>query len=321
MLLPTDVRDPRLLLALLAAAACSPQPEPPARAFAEVAYADGRFVAVGGLYAIDPSTSGQAYVAVSPDGDIWEVHDLPTHNWLRAVTHGNGRWIAAGVDLDNRQALLVSGDAAAWRPATSPPVPAISGLAFGNGVFVATGSTDPRFFVSTDGDTWEPINMGAYWWDTKVEFLGDRFIAYGGGAAIGESTDGRTWMLGDLGVTYVKALAAHDGGVVGVATYDCCFGEVPEGIQQIRLDGPGTWLARVDIEPLRDLSVVDGAVVGVSGVRIMRAPSVSPPWTFTPVADDVDAVAIVASGSTLVAVGTRIHVSHDGGASWSPAAE
>lgn len=319
------MRHSLLFLSLLGTAACSgPHPEPPVRALTEVAYADGRFVAVGGLYAAagDPSTAGQAYVAVSPDGDAWEVHDVPTHNWLRAVTHGNGRWVAAGIDLDNRPALLVSDDGAAWRPAVAPPGPDVSGLAFGNGVFVAAGSNDPWFFVSTDGETWERSERGEYWWDTRVDFHGDRFIAYGEGAAIAESTDGRTWLLGDLGVTHVQALAAHDGGIVGIATYDCCFGEVPEGIQQIRLDGPGIWQARVhETEPLRDLAVVDGAVISVSERGILRAPAVTDPWAFTPVAGDLDARALAAAGSTVVAVGTRIHVSRDGGASWSLAAE
>lgn len=308
--------------AAAAAAAChgSHAPEPLDRHLVEVVHADGRFVAVGGMYDLDDSDNGGAAIATSLDGEVWQFQTLPGYQLLRTAAFGNGRWLAAGTTLDDRPALVVSTDLAAWRPAAAPPSARISGLAFGNGVFVAV--SDTGFHVSADGDAWTPIAMGPSWQNPEVAFLDGRFIAFGQNPMIAESLDGRTWTVEQVRVTHVPSMVSHDGAIFGVGYWDCCNGEDPDGIDAFVLRGPVTWSARaLEGEPIGDLAVSDGALIAVSDSGIRRADDPAEGWTLATVAPGVGAAALAADGDTVVAVGRGIDVSDDAGRTWTRVAQ
>ncbi len=300
------------------AAACHGSPsEPPLdRHLVEVIHADGRFVAVGGMYDLDNSDAGGAAIATSVDGDTWQSRTLPGYQLMRTVTHGNGRWLVAGTTLDARPAMLVSTDLTTWRPSTAPPAARVSGLAFGNGVFVAV--SDAGFHVSSDGDAWTAIDVGPDWLNPEVAFLGDRFVAFGQNPMIAESIDGRTWTIEEVRVTHVPSMVSHGGRVIGIGYHDCCRGEDPDGIDGFVLQGPGGWQTRAhEGEPIGDLAIADGALIAVSDSGVRRADDPVGTWVLQPVAPGVGASAVAANGRTVVAVGRGIDASHDGGRTWT----
>jgi len=309
---------------LLCVAACS-QPARPEYRFEAVTHADGRFVAVG-HHAVTDAT-GAGLIATSVDGAAWTVTDLPGDHELYGVAHGDGRWVAVGGEVGDfgfaRPTVVISDDGVAWRGAPAVPVGAtyLSTLAHGNGVFMTADGRSGRLHRSLQGENWGGVELPAgLWWSPGVDFVGDRFIAYGDGPAVAESSDGATWGVADLGVTSVSRVIAHGGRALGLATYDCCFGEVPEAIEGIVLDGPEAWTARVRPgERLHDVAFVDGAVIGAGARVLVRGPDVGSAvdWALAPVVDDVGVHALATAGSTVVAVGDGILASHDAGLTWT----
>lgn len=311
---------------LLAVAACSePTAPPPEHRFAAVTHADGRFVAVGHHVL---ASAGAGLVATSVDGVAWTTTDLPGDHELYGVAHGDGRWVAVGGAVGDfgfaGPTVVVSDDGVAWRGAPAVPVGAayLSTVAHGNGVFLTGDGSSGRLYRSPQGESWAALDLTAnLWWSPGVDFVGDRFIAYGDGGAVAESADGTTWGFADLGVTQVSRVIAHGERALGLATYDCCFGEVPEAIQGIVLEGPETWTAQVRPgERLHDVAFVDGAVIGAGERGLLRGPDIGAAvdWTLAPVTGDVGTRALAAAGSTVVAVGDGILVSRDAGLTWAP---
>jgi hypothetical protein len=110
---------------------------------------------------------------------------------LDAVTYGNGRFVAAGIGRrKDVSPFIVSSDGLTWTPAvwTSPNYdgPEFTGIAYGNGYFVAVcpgNTSSPQSWIlnSTNGVDWK------YQWHPSE---GIRAIAYGNGrfVAVGSYT-------------------------------------------------------------------------------------------------------------------------------------
>ncbi len=170
----------------------------------QVRFVNGRFWTVGG------DGSGRSTVYASTDGSAWSavqtvtVGGLGTGGGLVDLAYGNGTYVAP-LDLG----WLTSSDGVTWT-ARSAPTPtgatltAATGVAFNNGVFIATFgsvSTTTSVFRSTDGLAWTPVpsltSFGGY---TRVFVFNNQFVVYersntnpslqGQGLA---STDGLTW--------------------------------------------------------------------------------------------------------------------------------
>jgi hypothetical protein len=146
----------------------------PGTTWLDVKWGGGRFVAVG--------TSGQ--IVSSTDGTHWTHADMPDNtSWGAVAWGGAAGWVALGGD----QHLATSPDGIAWTvQPTLPTNPVLGGLAFGNGVFVATRTSGS--WVSTDGKAWTAV---------AAKLSG---IAFGNGVFVGvaasgpvASIDGRTW--------------------------------------------------------------------------------------------------------------------------------
>ena len=313
------MRHPFLLASLLAAAvACTDDPGTsdhphPGLELYPVVHADGRFVAAGTRHLGDGTSVG--HVATSSDGDAWTAVELPGVDAVTAVAFGGGRWVIAAHAVLGPSQLMVTDDLATVRPATDGPGLKITGLAYGNGVFVAAPENDARMFVSSDGDTWTAVDLAQLWsWSgAELAFLDGRFYAYGYGSMIAESTDGRTWTVFDVGATRVETLQLHGGRVIGTAFR----GEAPAPVQQLTLDGPGPWTAVPRAgAPLWDFSIVDGALVGVNGDDVVRDPVFDDDWALEPVLH-TRPWGIAADVASVVAVGSGIDVSPDGGVTWS----
>jgi len=120
----------------------------------------------------------------SDDGEIWvtEAHD----GWegQNAIAFGNGRWVTVGNSYRG-----VSLDGQTWHVEIDGA--SLSGLAFGNGVFVAVGSGGVVSW-STDGETWNDGTLGTVN-RSRVAFGDGVFLTGGWPEGMYSSPDGQTW--------------------------------------------------------------------------------------------------------------------------------
>jgi hypothetical protein len=170
--------------------------------FGGIAYAKGTWVAAGGY----------GRHAHSADGKTWVDVDDPHTDAFRSLAYGDvlgGRWVAAG---DGGRCRW-TGDGATWTDGASVGF-GVSDLAFGAGVFVATGGT--AVATSNDGGaTWHahgPLASGT----DGVAFGRAGFVAVGGGHAF-VSPDGATWT--DTPGAGVSGVVAYGGGVYVAIDY------------------------------------------------------------------------------------------------------
>ena len=218
----------------------------------DVAYGDGRFVAVGAT----------GTIVYSNDGDRWqEAPGSATSADLRGIAFGDGRFVAVGIELPGM--VVYSSDGSTWSQASAS---ATSGhlvdVTFGNGRFVrcrrlrhhrvqqrwglvARGQrrcllrdvtetsplgmgaslllwTEGTIAHSSDGSAWQKVvSSGASWrWYYDVAFGVDRFVAVGDFGTIMHSIDGRTWRQASDGATLGHLLGVTFGAGRFVAVGD-----------------------------------------------------------------------------------------------------
>lgn len=172
-----------------------------------IAYGNGVYVL------LNASTTYRGRLGISTDGLIYEdIGTIPGASariWNNIV-FGNGVFIAlAGARTNEDSYCARSSDGRNWEN-TAPPDFKITDLAYGNGVFVATGYMSSRYdydiMYSTDnGDTWIRIRTREY--DSvehngfqKIVFAEDRFVALPYSSEFGSfsyySSNGINWTKG-----------------------------------------------------------------------------------------------------------------------------
>lgn len=115
-----------------------------------VCYGNGLFVAVS-------SDGAGSQVMTSPDGITWTLRTTPSNKpWLH-VTYGNGLFVAvsagSGGTISYHQ-VMTSPDGITWTLRSTPTqIVEWSGIAYGNGRFIVTGSST-QGMTSTDGINW-----------------------------------------------------------------------------------------------------------------------------------------------------------------------
>lgn len=161
----------------------------------DVAYANGTFVAVG----------ENGLIITSVDGFEWNKRQSSTSNALLQVGYGNNRWTALGRASTGGQTLVLSSaDGASWTLQPNAAFEA-TGLAFGNGTFVASAlaglTTDLR--TSSDLLTWQStLNFD---WGYTLRAVGfspslNRFVAVGDYGRVMHSANAANWTAGNSGV-------------------------------------------------------------------------------------------------------------------------
>lgn len=155
----------------------------PAGSWLDVAYGNGRFVAVDAA-TYTPQT------AVSTDGATWSTQASTER--LRSVAFGNGRFVASTWSATNQ--VRVSADGVTWTSYTLP-VSLMGKVSFVNGRFILMGGTVA--LVSVDGVTWTqsalPIDMRE---SPPIAYGNGKYIAVAGLNSDGfsiTSTDGVNW--------------------------------------------------------------------------------------------------------------------------------
>ena len=164
-------------------------------------WANDLFVAVG-------ASAGTAVAFISPDGINWRGRLADGPGTLRSVAYGSNMFVAVGYRTEGCTAgcgigLSSGSNGEVWFERGSFPHTSLSGVAFGNGRFVAVGGASDDFngavIVSTNGFDWNRQNLrnsgltnaGAF---TGVTFANGLFVAvtFSPGNAY-TSVDGMTW--------------------------------------------------------------------------------------------------------------------------------
>ena len=162
-----------------------------------------------GLFVAPSSGAWTRRVTTSPDGINWTAHDSalppswPSSGQVSAITYGGGQFVAAG----GGGSIATSPDGTSWTARTSGVTTDFTGIAYGNGLYVAVGTwfvnpTHP-VAVSPDGINWTAVPaasvFNAKW--TRIAFGEGLFVArsYQGGPNIMYSSDGVNWTAGDPG--------------------------------------------------------------------------------------------------------------------------
>jgi hypothetical protein len=119
-------------------------PSPQANHLRDVAFGDGRWVAVG-----------EATAVVSMDAVAWGAVPLPGVS-LRGVAYGNGVFVAVG----GGGAVVRSVEGAMWENVAPPVSVDLTGVAFTGGTFLAVGA-GATVLASSDGLSWTQEWPGA----------------------------------------------------------------------------------------------------------------------------------------------------------------
>jgi hypothetical protein len=293
----------------------------------QVAHLEGQFRAVGGANHGEEN----ALFARSSTGDSFTVTRLDGAPQAWAVAHGNGRFVAVGGDYRSGDdglvpvsAIFLSDDGIAWRAVQAPTDRPMRSLAFGAGVFVSVVDTLDSVvaYRSSDGEEWDEVDLGPLWYGPEVVHAGGRFVAYGEGPVVLESEDAIDWSGVDTGLTVVRSIAERGEELVGVGIYDCCFGEVPEGITSVGLSrsAAGDWstIERGNEDPVLEDIIAVGDRIFAVGPGIFVAEGEPASWSWEERAATRWLSSIAWDGAdTLVATGQDTWVSRDLGQTWT----
>src|SRR5262249_52340213 len=137
---------------------------------------------------------------------VWRVGNPGTNASLRAVTWGNGVFVAVGDDGK----VLTSVDGNAWQTRTLSPA-TLYGVAYGNGLFVAVGVRDSAPYgliaSSSDGMNWNSLFVDGGFGFTTVAWGGGRFLAVRDCGPTLTSTDGVSWATHEMPYCYTTGVA------------------------------------------------------------------------------------------------------------------
>jgi len=154
-----------------------------------VAWADNRFVAVGGTWNGDPD-SGDAVILTSDDGIAWTSRHPPAGltAQLFALTWDGHQLVAVGF----YGTILTSPEGVVWTAQTSGTQDNLDSVAFSGSKFAAAGQFG-TLLTSPDGTTWSVVQGTVAPSFDKILWTRNRFVAIGGGGAIVTSPDGNDW--------------------------------------------------------------------------------------------------------------------------------
>jgi hypothetical protein len=158
-------------------------------------YGNGQFLGVNGN------------VITSADGATWV--DRGTQPPFPGDTaYANGLFFASDAN-NGGHTLATSTDGMNWTNHTSSGSVFVSGMAYGNGRFVAMGSECVSagasqncqivFMSSADGVNWVASQPG--FWFNDIAYGGGQFVAVGDGGIMTSTDDGVTWVRPDAAVT------------------------------------------------------------------------------------------------------------------------
>lgn len=308
-----------------------------------IAFADGRFVAVGNG---TPSSDKAALIMTSTDGFGWTIDEASAgavSAKLSDVAYGNGVWVAIGTSTGTLTSrVFVSADARTWVSQVVTTLGLPSAVTEGGGRFIAYGAgrfvvfSGGKCFTSTDGVTWVagPFSPDGGTGVLSLAYGGGKFFAVGTGGFSGNgvvftSSDGITWTLATtipLAGQLISVAASTAGGAVAIpinGTYSDNASAVAGKVVYNTTDGI-LWTKRASAMPINAGQVyaeyISGVayagtqffVLGVNG-SITTSPNGST-WTRQASGPDGDFGTVFHDGRRFVATGTggAVLTSNDG---------
>jgi len=166
----------------------------------DVAYGNGRYVAVGRNGKMAYSTNGTTWTAVT-------TTQFGTSDYINGITYASGKFVAVG----DSGKMAYSTNGTTWTAVTDSKfsTATIYGITYGgpSGMekFIAVGSSLGSFKItySTDGVTWTSVSQyisgGLFSSLNRVTWGGNKYIAVAGGGVMLFSVDGTYWAQIDGG--------------------------------------------------------------------------------------------------------------------------
>jgi hypothetical protein len=175
------------------------------RVFTAIAWGNSKFVAGEG------ASSGK--MATSTDGVTWTAGTDSTFGTSRiqSIAWGNGKFVAGGEDGK----MAYSADGVTWTAVDTGTLfdyvnssgttvkAAINAIAYGNGKFVAVGSSG-KMAYSADGETWTAVSDSTFGTSPiqSIAWGNSKFVAGGDYGKMATSTDGVTWTAENTGTLF-----------------------------------------------------------------------------------------------------------------------
>ena len=212
---------------------------PANRKWHDVAYGDGKYVAV----AYDSDIG-----AYSTNGINWTEFALPARRRWYSVTYGNGKFVAVA-DSSNKGAYSTNG--ISWTEFALPVSERWEGLTYGDGTFVTVAHNSSVGAYSPDGITWTTTTLPAkrYWY--SVTYGNGKFVAvaenYNSSACDkgAYSNDGINWVEVTLPARQRWRCVAYGGGKFVAMGLDSRYGAYStDGInwRRMSLSASRSWL-------------------------------------------------------------------------------
>ena len=182
------------------------------------------------LALVVPFVLGTSALAADPLDHWYWRNPLPTGNFVSDVICANGQFVA----VDEGGDILTSSNGVDWAVRDCGYACTLTGVAFGNGTYVAVGSTGgtPLALTSPDGVAWtaHSVGQGTSGGLLSVSFGNGTFVAGSLGAdcpGIFSSPDGATWtarvtsdFVVNLGMAGIYSIAYGSGLFVAVGPAD-----------------------------------------------------------------------------------------------------
>lgn len=213
--------------------------------YSDVTYGNGRFVAGGGHVS-----------NVSTDGTTWgNEGTMGEGGILRHLGFGDymgGRFVGVG-DSGRR---MNSSDGVKWGNQVQEGS-TLTGVDYGNGVFVAITSSATTRYSEDGGATWKNGSVNGASGIRGILFDGQRFLATSGSATY-TSTDGKTWQAAAGGTGGPSSLAVSDDRqhYVGVSANQIFHST--DGVKFTRVSQGGQDFTRVKFQRVKPSSVCPG---------------------------------------------------------------
>jgi len=178
-----------------------------AREFRDIAFGNGRFVAVSVA-----GSAGPPMIWTSANAVQWApLTGGPTAE-LESLTFANGQFVAVGVE----GAILTSPDGLSWTSRNSGVSSRLLGVAFGNGRYIVVG-TRGRLLSSANGATWTRENSGTADRLESISFASGMFVVVGENGTTLSSVNGSAWVKRSQGSTRDLDGLIVGGGLLAVA--------------------------------------------------------------------------------------------------------
>jgi hypothetical protein len=166
----------------------------------DMAYGNGKFVAVGDDTKIRYSSDGITWTAVSK-GSNGYTSGFNGNRTINAVTYGGNKFVAGGGSFGD---LAYSFDGINWTAASNNPIGganiSVYDISYGNGTFVAVGgryygTIEGKIVYSSDGITWTEATNTTFGSSVVrgIAWGNGKFVAVGYDGKMAYSSDGITW--------------------------------------------------------------------------------------------------------------------------------